>query len=116
MKRLLMLKPMECASGDTRKGRIYDITEDILCIYKNEDEDSERYEYSKENVEKYSEYEQERWITIKDESSEDSFEVYEEEDRFIIFENDNELAHGLINMIQGLDSTIVNIAISLNME
>ncbi|MDD4779168.1 MAG: hypothetical protein PHT02_01000 [Tissierellia bacterium] len=65
MKRLLMLEPYNCASGDTREGNIYDIIEDTLIIfkpYKDEEEynDSENYEYTKENIEKYSQYEQTR--------------------------------------------------------
>lgn len=117
MKRLLMLKPYNCGSGDTKEGKIYEVVKDNLLVWiivkdevGEEDEDVHEYEYSDENVKKYSNLRQERWVTIKDESSEDCFEVDEEDDRFIIFENDNQLAHELIDRVEGLDKTIVNMA------
>ncbi|MCE5220146.1 MAG: hypothetical protein LLF98_02465 [Clostridium sp.] len=111
MKRLLMLKPNMCASGDTKEGKIYEIIEDYLSIPDDEENDKVGFsiEYSKENALKY--LDAERWVKIKDESSEDDFEAYEDDDRFIIFENDKELAHELINRVEGLDKAIVNVAV-----
>ena len=108
MKRLLMLKPRECASGDTKVGKIYDITSDKLSVWDKETDDGTQYEYNQENVEKYPNGV--RWVEIDDESSSDSFDVDDNDDRFIIFENDKELAHELINRMDGLDKTIVNMA------
>jgi len=108
MKRLLMLKPRECASGDTKVGKIYDITGDKLSVWDKETDDGTQYEYNQENVEKYPNGV--RWVEIDDESSSDSFDVDDNDDRFIIFENDKELAHELINRMDGLDKTIVNMA------
>ena len=108
MKRLLMLKPRECASGDTKVGKIYNITGDKLSVWDKETDDGTQYEYNQENVEKYPNGV--RWVEIDDESSSDSFDVDDNDDRFIIFENDKELAHELINRMDGLDKTIVNMA------
>jgi len=110
MKRLLMLNPSMCASGDTKEGKIYEIIEDYLSIPDDEENEIDGFsvEYSKDNALKY--LNAERWITIKDESSKDDFEVQEDETRFIIFENDKELAHELINRVEGLDKVIVNMA------
>jgi len=108
MKRLLMLKPRECASGDTKVGKIYNITGDKLSVWDKETDDGTQYEYNQANVEKYPNGV--RWIEIDDESSSDSFDVDDNDDRFIIFENDKELAHELINRMDGLDKTIVNMA------
>jgi len=108
MKRLLMLKPRECASGDTKVGKIYDITSDKLSVWDKETDDGTQYEYNQENVEKYPNGV--RWVEIDDESSSDSFDVDDNDDRFIIFENDKELAHELIDRMDGLDKTIVNMA------
>lgn len=118
MKRLMMLKPYQCASGDFTKGKIYDVVKDELVVYlmiPEEDgsvdkDESTPFDYTKENIEKYSKYKTKRWMLVKDDSSEDSFEVDENDDRFIIFENDNELAHELINRIEGFGTTIVNMA------
>ena len=108
MKRLLMLKPRECASGDTKVGKIYNITGDKLSVWDKETDDGTQYEYNQENVEKYPNGV--RWVEIDDESSSDSFDVDDNDDRFIIFENDKELAHELIDRMDGLDKTIVNMA------
>lgn len=123
MKRLLMLKPDQCASGDTYQGKIYDIIEDTLVVYNTIIEDGEKYEdgtnyeYTKENVQKYSELPQARWITIKDESSEDSFEYFgDDDDRCILCENDRELAYTLIERVEGLDTAVVNMAMSFNFK
>lgn len=120
MKRLLMLKGRECASGDFTNGKIYDIIKDRLAVLTpvvyddgSTDEESKEYEYTKENIEKYSEYEQSRWIDVKDDSSEDAFEVFDSDDRFIIFENDKELAHELIDRVEGLDKAIINLGLIL---
>lgn len=119
MKRILMLRGQDCASGDFTNGKIYDVLEDILIVYKDEIfEDGTiehngktcEYAYTKENINKYSEYKQLHWISVKDNSSQDDFEVNEEDNRFIIFENDKELAHELINRIDGFATTIVNMA------
>jgi len=108
MKRLLMLNPVDCGAGDTFESNIYDITRDILVVFNSEEFGSEEFEYSRENLIKYPTGV--RWIVIN-ESSSDSFEVKENEKRFIICENDRELARELINRIEGLDTTIVNMAI-----
>jgi len=108
MKRLLMLKPSECGSEDTIQGRVYNITRDYWSVWIEKDFNSIQYEYNQETVEKYPNGT--RWLVINDESSSDSFEVNDNEDRFIICENDRELAHELINRMDGLDKTIVNMA------
>ena len=79
-----------------------------LSVWDKETDDGTQYEYNQANVEKYPNGV--RWIEIDDESSSDSFDVDDNDDRFIIFENDKELAHELINRMDGLDKTIVNMA------
>jgi hypothetical protein len=106
MKRILMLTPHNCGAGDTKKNKIYDILEDYWYVY-NENDDI--YPYTKEISKKHPKGA--RYITIKDESSTDNFEVKESEDRFIILENDKQLAHELIERIDGLDIAIINMAL-----
>jgi hypothetical protein len=113
MKRILMLNPINCGSADTKKGKIYEVLEDVLNVWDLETDDTQSYEYSIENVNKYAVDGKEitRWITINDESSNDTFQTTlynNDEEDFIIFENDNELAHGMINRIDGLATTITN--------
>lgn len=112
MKRLLMLKPIDCGAGDTKEGKIYDITKDVLNVLNPKTEDSIDYEYTEENLKKHTDGIVTRWVTINDESSEDTFEVEKNETRFIIFENDKELAHAMIDRVEGLAYTIANMAMT----
>jgi len=104
MKKIIMLMPECCGAGDTYKFGIYEVIKDKLY---NGEEDKET-DYTEENKAKYPRFD--RWIIIKDESSQDEFQVYENEDRFILCENEKELAHALINLVDGLAETIVNMA------
>ena len=119
-KKILMLKSNECGSRDSTNMKTYDIIEDILNVWKKtsdeDDLDIIPYEYTNENLEKYKNYNCERWITIEDDSSSDSFQMYDDEDRFILFENDKELAHGLIDKIEGLDKAIINMVKLFDMK
>lgn len=108
MKKIIMLKPTECASRDTRKFGIYQVTNDYLVQYNHKTEEQSFYYYTKENLNNYPDAE--RWIEIKDETDYDSFKVYDNEDRFVVCENDKELARALIDFVDGLDKAIVNMA------
>lgn len=109
MKRVFILNPRYCGSGDTKRYGIYHVIENMLHEY-NEDEGKENIdiEYSKENAAKYPEAT--RWISIYDLSSQDDFMVTE--DNCIVCENDNELAHVLIDHIEGVGTSIVNMALN----
>ena len=121
MKRLMMLNPSQCGAGDTREGVIYNIIKDSLMVNNFATDENDReyvqdrtpVEYNQENVEKNFPKSQERWITINDDSNEDTFEAYKYDDRFVIFETDEELAHELINRIDGLDLIVINMVMTL---
>lgn len=106
MKRLLMLNPSGCGSGDTRVFGIYEVLEDKLIIYNDDPDGGTEYDYSKDKEKEYPEAV--RWVSIKDESSTDDFEI--DEDYCVVCEDDNELAHALIDHIDGLGMAIVNMA------
>ena len=108
MKRIIMLDSVNCGAGDTKVGKIYEVIEDTLFMI-NENKESVEFDYNEENANKYPNAT--RWITIIDENSEDCFEVESPEKRFIIFENDKELAYELIDRIEGLDGAIINMAL-----
>ena len=108
MKSIIMLDSVNCGAGDTKVGKIYEVIEDTLFMI-NENKESVEFDYNEENANKYPNAT--RWITITDENSEDCFEVESPEKRFIIFENDKELAHELIDRIEGLDGAIINMAL-----
>lgn len=108
MKRILMLKPIHCGSADTLRGKIYEVIRDELVVIDDEEENEFYHTSTLENIEKYKDAQ--RWITIKDESSEDSFEYYnKDEDRYVLFNNDRELTHYLVDNLNGLAESIVNI-------
>lgn len=104
-----MLNSINCGSADSKNGRIYEVIDDILNVLDEETDDSKDYEYTMENIKKYPNGI--RWVTIKDESSKDTFQVVEDDEDCVVFENDKELAHGLINRVEGLDKTIASMAI-----
>jgi hypothetical protein len=111
MKTLLMLNPNICGSGDTKRYHIYPVLDDRLIYYEeaktDDDEDiSINVPYNEENLLKYPDGN--RWVRIKDESSEDDFEVCSESDA-IVCENDYELAIALLRTIDGLATGIVNL-------
>lgn len=113
MRRLLMLEPLECGSGDTTKNKIYNITKDMWLVWNEEKYDNDIYKYTEESVAKHPNGT--RCITIKDDSDvEDSFEMDDNEDRFIITNNDKELAVILLDKIEGLDSAVVSMALLFN--
>lgn len=113
MKRILMLDPVICGSGDFTENKIYNIEKDMWNAYEEKDSFSVPYVYSEGITIKFPDGEREIYI-IDNSNSEDSFRLNDKESRFIIFENDKELAHKLIDMIDGLDSSIVNMALALN--
>ena len=116
MKKMLVFNPSMCGSGDVKSGKIYEVIKDVLSInvpkeFEDGDVDEDNYEefeYTNELQIKHPDAE--RWVTFYDESSTDSFSISNSKDDAIIFNNDNELAHELINIISGLDTTIVEMA------
>lgn len=108
MKRLLMLEPTQCGSSDFTKGKIYGVTDDKLFDNKQEQEIKFNREtwLNNDNMDRY--------ISIIDDGNvEDSFIVCEPEDRFIIFDNDKELALYLLNNVENLDNAIVNLYLTM---
>lgn len=116
MKRLLMIDPSTCGSSDTTEGKVYEVTNDILYYHyegkENEDDIDEEYDFDSALWEEHPEYE--RCVTIKDNSSEDSFEVYKDDERCVVCYNDKELAIELINRISGLDKALTNMYLLMN--
>ena len=117
MKRLLMIDPSMNGSGDTTKGKVYEVIRDVLtynyiAIDDNEEDIYQEYEFEDQLWKEHPNYS--RWITIKDNSSEDCFEVAQDDDTCIICSNDDELAHELINRVNGLSEAIVNMYLMMN--
>ena len=110
MKKLLMLNSKECGSMDTTNGKIYNVINDVLTDVSIED--GESIEYNQEAWLKNNEYE--RWITIEDNSNRDDFQVYWRDDRFMIFENNKELARYLIEFNDDVADCVANMYISFN--
>lgn len=112
MKRILMLDPVVCGSGDFTKNRIYNI-EDKWIVFDEEKGEytGDSYDYSEEISKKYT---GDREIYLTDDSNvEDSFQIYDDEERFILFDNDKYLARKLIDTIEGLDTSIINMVLAL---
>ena len=117
MKRLLMIDPSNNGSGDTTKGKVYEVINDILSYHysamnDNEEEIDEEYEFNEQLWLEHPNYS--RWVTIKDNSSEDSFEVFQDDDTCIVCSNDKELAITLINRVDGLAESISNMYLLMN--
>lgn len=117
MKRLLMIEPLRNGSGDTTKGKVYDVINDVLYYHyeaKTDDENDidEEYEFNEQLWVEHPDYS--RWVTIKDNSSEDSFEVVKDDDSCVVCSDDKELAMALINRIDGLAETIANMYLLMN--
>jgi hypothetical protein len=117
MKRLLMLNPLRNGSGDTTKGKVYEVVRDVLYYHyeaKNDDETDidEEYEFDEQLWSEHPDYS--RWVTIKDNSSQDDFEVVKDDNSCVVCSNDKELAFALINHVDGLDEAIVNMYLLMN--
>ena len=117
MKRLLMIDPLRNGSGDTTKGKVYDVINDVLCYhYEAMDDDEtdidEEYEFDEQLWNEHPEYS--RWVTIKDNSSKDDFEVMRDDETCVIYDTDKELAIALIDRVDGLAETIANMYSLIN--
>jgi hypothetical protein len=106
MKTLLVLNPIGCGAADTKKFGIYPVLEDKL-VSIDKEENETIVPYDQENLLSYPDAY--RWVKIQDESGEDFFEVYEENNYCVVCENDYELAVALLQHISGLASAIVSV-------
>ena len=123
MKKLLVLNSSICnnisTGGEFKNNQIYEVIDDILYV---SNDDSE-YVYTNEKAEElrygFSDIIS-RHITVKDNNDEETcIEFYsnndiKDSDAVFVFENDNQLAHKLIDMVDGLDNSIVKMYMLIN--
>lgn len=112
--KLLMLDGCFNISGGANltSGKFYNVEKAIVYNYDNDDNCTE-IPYDKATVDQRNSMK--KYFTILDDNDEEEFV----EDEFYynyykIFENDNELAHYLVDNIEGLDKTILNMAMAFN--
>jgi disulfide oxidoreductase YuzD len=121
MKRLLMLnkKISACNFGKFTNNSIYEVIDDCIYIPSNkEDEEGQYLEATSTILNKFTNRQNyPRYIEILDDDKKKrTLEIEYNNDltrEFIIFDNDRDLARKLIDIIDGLDSTIINMALLL---
>jgi hypothetical protein len=105
MKRVLLLTPY-IGSGYLTKGKVYDIERIDFYIYNEEAEENERFDYDAITEEQKEQGHREIYI-IDDGGQEELLDEYND-DKYIFFDNDKDLAHYLIDNVEGLDLALVN--------
>ena len=106
MKRVLILD--KCiGSGYLTKSKVYDATEVKLFVYNEETDDHDEIDYSIATDEQKQEGD--RYIHINDDRGEDEELDEYNSDNYLFFENDKELAHYLIDNVEGLDLALISL-------
>ena len=105
MKRVLLLTE-HIGSGYLTKGQIYDVQRIDFYIYNQELEESEEFDYDTITEEQKEQGHREIYI-IDDRGQEEELDEYND-DKYILFEHDRDLAHYLIDNVEGLDLTLIN--------
>jgi len=105
MKRVLLLS-QHIGSGYLTKGRVYDVQRIDFYIYNQKTEESDKFDYETITEEQKEQGNKEIYI-IDDRGQEEELQEYEA-DKYFLFENDRDLAHYLIDNVEGLDLTLIN--------
>lgn len=111
-KRILVTCAKNMSKGNFSDNNIYDIIDDRWFI---DNKNSYSYKYSEKIEQKYSNGI--RHIFVKDNINNEidiPLEYYNKnKPGFIIYDNDKDLAYKLIKIVDGLDSAIVNLALTM---
>lgn len=105
MRRVLLLTP-HIGSGYLTKGKVYDIEKIDFYIYNKELEETEFFDYETITDELKEKGHREIYI-IDDRGREEELDEYNE-DKYVLFESDKDLAHYLIDNVEGLDLALIN--------
>lgn len=105
MRKVLLLTP-HIGSGYLTKGKVYDVERIDFYIYNEETEESDQFDYDIITEAQKEKGHREIYI-IDDRGQEEELDEYNE-DKYILFENDKDLAHYLIDNVEGLDLTLIN--------
>jgi hypothetical protein len=116
MKRVLLLS-QHIGSGYLTKGQVYDVQRIDFYIYNQELEESESFDYDTITENQKEQGHREIYIIddrghreiyiIDDRGQEEELDEYND-DKYILFEHDRDLAHYLIDNVEGLDLTLIN--------
>jgi hypothetical protein len=106
MKRVLILDE-NIGSGYLTKGRVYDVTEINLFVYDEKIGDHEEINYDSATI--GQKFQGSRYIHINDDRGEDEELDEFHADDYIFFENDKDLAHHLVDNVEGLDLVLINL-------